>query len=64
MRIGKRLSPTPHNRKQLMTMLRGSLARRDEKKIMSDPGMKEKAAAIGLIPIETPSIEWMNIGSQ
>ena len=29
------------------------------KKIMNDPAMTEKAAAIGLIPIETPSIEGM-----
>jgi tripartite-type tricarboxylate transporter receptor subunit TctC len=30
------------------------------KKIMSDPAMTQKAAAIGLIPIESPSIEGMN----
>jgi len=30
------------------------------KKIMSDPVMKEKVANIGLIPIETPSIEGIN----
>jgi len=30
------------------------------KKIMSEPEMKEKAAAIGLIPIDTPSIDGMN----
>jgi tripartite-type tricarboxylate transporter receptor subunit TctC len=29
------------------------------KKIMSDPGMKEKAANIGLIPIDTPSVAGM-----
>ncbi len=30
------------------------------KKIMSDPDIKEKAAAIGLIPIDTPSIDGIN----
>jgi len=30
------------------------------KKIMSDPAMKEKAATIGLIPIDTASIDGMN----
>ncbi len=30
------------------------------KKIMSDPAMKKRAADIGLIPIDTPSIEGMN----
>ena len=30
------------------------------KKIMSEPGMKEKASNIGLIPIDTPSVGGMN----
>ena len=30
------------------------------KKIMADPAMKEKAANIGLIPIDTPSVEGIN----
>ena len=30
------------------------------KKIMADPDMKEKAANIGLIPIDTPSVDGMN----
>jgi tripartite-type tricarboxylate transporter receptor subunit TctC len=30
------------------------------KKIMSDPEMKEKVSNLGLIPIETPSVEGIN----
>jgi len=30
------------------------------KKIMTDPEMKKRAADIGLIPIDTPSVEGMN----
>jgi tripartite-type tricarboxylate transporter receptor subunit TctC len=30
------------------------------KKIMSDPEMKQKVANIGLIPIDTPSIDGIN----
>ena len=30
------------------------------KKIMADPEMKEKAANIGLIPFDTPSVDGMN----
>ena len=30
------------------------------KKIMAEPDMKEKAANIGLIPIDTPSVDGMN----
>jgi tripartite-type tricarboxylate transporter receptor subunit TctC len=30
------------------------------KKIMAAPDMKEKASAIGLIPVDTPSVDGMN----